>query len=111
MEFLNSEILAEVVTPAGDFEAIAENMPKVSAEIVNVKWGRAEPDVGIMTDYVDDYDLECHFGTGTRMRSLQILASLVKAELGSNITEDATQLYAKLNELEEAAVEKVAEDR
>jgi hypothetical protein len=29
-----------------------------SWDIVDVAWCRAEPDVGIMSDYVDGYDLE-----------------------------------------------------
>lgn len=110
MKFLDEDILAEIITPAGDFEATADNMPRVSAEITGIKWSEPDPSIGIMGGGVDDYTLVAHFGTGTHMSSLQILASLIKGALGVNIVENEQELYAKLNELEQRAVVRAVDE-
>ena len=58
---IREELAQKVLLRNDDFDFEGE-MPEMSFELDECRWASAEPDVGIMSDYLDDFSLDARVG-------------------------------------------------
>lgn len=76
--------------------AECDNWPEMGMEIHDVKWYGAEPDVGIMSDYADDYSVTAWIGNRRWVNDLPGFAEALHDTIGRDCTEDTLELLQML---------------
>lgn len=85
----------DIVLDFFDTEALGDNIPEIGFEVDRVWLGPAEPDVGIMDSYVDDYTFDAWVGNINIRNDTKLFARKICEALGDESVLDAVHKILK----------------
>ena len=94
------EELAQLITLRDDDFDFEGEMPEMSFELDDCHWQGAEPDVGIMSDYLDDYSVSYSIGDDTYDNDAAFYDALMSL-IGEHVEETREQIAAHVEKLVE----------